>query len=63
MKLDQETWLYRTHLDNFLLKILIILDNKRPRLNLAIKAILLNLSKIFLDHLGPFGNIEDQKVA
>ena len=42
-KLDQETWLCRTHLDDFLVKILTILDHTRTRLNLVIKAILLNL--------------------
>ena len=58
-KLDQETWLCRTHLDDFLVKIWTILDHTRTRLNLVIKDILLNLWSIFLDHLGPFGTIED----
>ena len=29
-ELDQETWLYQTHLDDFLVKIWIILDYIRP---------------------------------
>ena len=58
-KLDQETWLCRTHLDEFLVKIWTILDHTRTRLNLVIKAILLNLCLIFVDHLGPFETIED----
>ena len=36
-------------------KFLTILDHTRTRLNLFFKAIQLN----FLDHLGPFGSIED----
>ena len=58
-KLDQETWLCRTHLNYFLVKILTILDHTRTRLNLVIKAILLNLWYIFLDHLGPVRTIQD----
>ena len=58
-KLDQETWLCRTHLDDFLVKILTILDHTRTKLNLVIKAILLNLYLIFVDYLGPFETIED----
>ena len=58
-KLDQETWLCRTHLDDFFVKIWTIWDHKRTRLNLVKKAILLNLWSIFLDRLGPFGTIED----
>ena len=46
-KLEQETWLCRTHLDDFLVKIWTILDHTRPRLNLVIKTILLNLWSIF----------------
>ena len=46
-KLDQETWLCLTHLDDLLVKILTILDTTRPRLNLVIKTILLNLWSIF----------------
>ena len=42
-KLDQETWLCRTELDDFLVKIWTILDHPRTRLNLVVKAILLNL--------------------
>ena len=45
-KLDQETWLCRTHLDDFLVKIWTNLYHKRTRLNLVIKAILLNLWSI-----------------
>ena len=55
IKLDQETWLCRSHFDDFLVKIWTILDHTKTRLNLVSKAIQLN----FLDHLGPFGNIED----
>ena len=36
-KLDQETWLCRTHLDDFLVKIWTTLDHTRARLNLVIK--------------------------
>ena len=55
-KLDQETWLCRTHLDDFLVKIWTILDHTRTRLNLVIKAILLNLWLIFFR---PFRTIWD----
>ena len=48
-KLDQEMWLCRTHLDGFIVKIWTILDHTRTRLNLVIKAILLNLWLKFLD--------------
>ena len=41
-KLDQEPWLCRTHLDDFLVKIWTILDHTRTRLNMIIKAIILN---------------------
>ena len=41
-KLDQETWLCRTQLDDFLVKIWTILDHTGTRLNLVIKAIILN---------------------
>ena len=43
VKLDHETWLCRTHVDDFLMKILTILDHTRTRLDLVIKAILINL--------------------
>jgi hypothetical protein len=43
IKLDQETWLCRTQLDDFLVKIWTILDHTRTRLNLVVKAILWNL--------------------
>ena len=46
-KLDQETWLCRTHLYDFLVIIWTILDHTRTRLNMVIKAILLNLWYIF----------------
>ena len=46
-KLDQVTWLYRTHSDDFWIKIWTILDHTRPRLHLVIKAILFNLWSIF----------------
>ena len=59
LKLDQETWLCRTHLDDLLVKMWTILDHTQTRLNLVIKAIQLNLWSFFLDNLGPFGNIED----
>ena len=59
-KLDQETWLCRTHLDDFLVKIRTILYHTKTRLNLVIKAILLKLWSFFVDHLVPFGTIEDQ---
>ena len=42
-KLDQETWLCRTQLDDFLVKIWTILDHTKTRLNLVVKAILWNL--------------------
>ena len=42
-KLDQETWLCRTQLGDFLVKIRTILDHTRTRLNLVVKAIQLNL--------------------
>ena len=58
-KLDQETCLCRTHLDDFLFKIWTILDHKRTRLSLVIKAILLNLWLIFKENLGPFWTNED----
>ena len=47
VKLDQETWLCRTHLDDLLVKIWTILDHTRTRLNLVIKVILLNLWYFF----------------
>ena len=43
LKLDQETWLCRTQLDDFLVKIGTILDQTRTRFNLVVKAILWNL--------------------
>ena len=58
-KLDQETWLCRTHLDDFIVKIWTILDHTRTRLSLVIKAILLNLWSILLYHLGQLKTIED----
>ena len=45
-KLDHETWLCRTHLDDFLVKIWTILDHTRTRLNLVINDILFNLWSI-----------------
>ena len=58
VKLDQKTWLCRTHLDDFLVNIWTILNHTRTRLNLVKKDIL-NLWSIFLDHLEPFGTIKD----
>ena len=55
-KLDLETWLCRTHLDDFLVNIWTILDHTRSRLNLVIKAILLNLW-LMVDHLGTLTTI------
>ena len=55
-KLDQETWLCGTHLNDFLVKIRTILDPTRSRLCMVIKAILLNLWLIFLK---PFRTIWD----
>ena len=56
---DQETWLCWAQLDDFLVKIRTILDHTRTRWNLVIKALPLNVWWIFVDHLGPFGTIED----
>ena len=50
-KLDHETWVCRTHWDDFLVKISTILDHTRTRLNLVIKDILFNFWSIVLDHL------------
>ena len=59
-KLDQETWLYRTHLDNFLSQNLYYFRPYKYHVEPGLKAILQNLwSLLFLDQLGPFGTIEE----
>ena len=58
-KLDQETLLCRTHLDVFFSKKLDYYRPHKNQVNASYKGHPIEFMVDFLDHLGPFGNIED----
>ena len=59
-KLDQETWLCQTYLDDFLVKIWTILDHiYKNQVEYGYKD---HPIEFMVDHLGPFGNIKDHLI-
>ena len=50
IKLDQETWLCRTYLDDFLVKIWTFVDNTANQVEPGYKGHLIEFMIFFLDH-------------
>ena len=63
MKLDQETWLCRTHLNDFLSQNLDYFRPYKTQVEPGYKGHPMEFMVDFLDRLGPFGNIEVREVA